>query len=149
MSGERVRNQEWGDRIKHFKRRMAVTIIFTVMYFLLFNTGETWERVDVDTFEQSMEDNPDAFLLDVRTQAEWEQDGHLDGAVLIPHSSLEVRADELPGDKDELIHLYCRSGNRSIDAANTLIDLGYTNIVELKTGINGWKEANKPVLYGE
>jgi rhodanese-related sulfurtransferase len=45
--------------------------------------------------------------------------------------------------------LYCRSGNRSIDAANTLIDLGYTNIVELKTGINGWKEANKPVLYGE
>ena len=149
MSGERVRNQEWGDRIKHFKRRMAVTIIFTVMYFLLLNTGETWERVDVDTFEQSMEDNPDAFLLDVRTQAEWEQDGHLDGAVLIPHSSLEVRADELPGDKDELIHLYCRSGNRSVDAANTLIDLGYTNIVELKTGINGWKEANKPVLYGE
>ena len=128
---------------------MAVTIIFTVMYFLLLNTGETWERVDVDTFEQSMEDNPDAFLLDVRTQAEWEQDGHLDGAVLIPHSSLEVRADELPGDKDELIHVYCRSGNRSVDAANTLIDLGYTNIVELKTGINGWKEANKPVLYGE
>jgi rhodanese-related sulfurtransferase len=55
----------------------------------------------------------------------------------------------LPEDKDELIQLYCRSGNRSIDAANTLIDLGYTNIVELKTGINGWKEANKPVLYGE
>mgnify|MGYP001169420715 CR=1 FL=1 len=149
MSGEGVRNQERGDRIKHFKRRMAVTIIFTVMYFLLFNTGETWERVDVDAFEQSMVDNPDAFLLDVRTQAEWEQDGHLDGAVLIPHSSLEVRADELPGDKDELIHLYCRSGNRSVDAANTLIDLGYTNIVELKTGINGWKNADKPVQYGE
>jgi rhodanese-related sulfurtransferase len=149
MSGECVRNQERGDRIKHFKRRMAVTIIFTVMYFLLFNTGETWERVDVDTFEQSMEDNPDAFLLDVRTQAEWEQDGHLERAVLIPHSSLEDRANELPEDKDELIQLYCRSGNRSIDAANTLIDLGYTNIVELKTGINGWKEANKPVLYGE
>jgi rhodanese-related sulfurtransferase len=96
-----------------------------------------------------MEDNPDAFLLDVRTQAEWEQDGHLERAVLIPHSSLEDRANELPEDKDELIQLYCRSGNRSIDAANTLIDLGYTNIVELKTGINGWKEANKPVLYGE
>jgi len=128
---------------------MTVTIIFTIVFFLFFNTGETWERVDVDTFEQSIEDNPDAFLLDVRTQAEWEQDGHLEGAVLIPHSSLEIRADELPEDKDDLIHLYCRSGNRSVDAANTLIDLGYTNIVELKTGINGWKEANKPVLYGE
>ena len=135
--------------MEHFKRRMTVTIIFTVLFFTLFNTSENWERVDVDAFEQSIEDNPDAFLLDVRTQVEWEQDGHLEGAMLIPHSDLEERADELPEDKDELIHLYCRSGNRSVDAANTLIDLGYTNIVELKTGINGWKDANKPVLYGE
>ena len=135
--------------MKHFKRRMTVTIIFTILFFTLFNTSENWERVDVDAFEQSIEDNPDAFLLDVRTQVEWEQDGHLEGAMLIPHSDLEERADELPEDKDELIHLYCRSGNRSVDAANTLIDLGYTNIVELKTGINGWKEASKPVLYGE
>ena len=135
--------------MKHFKRRMTATIIFTILIFTLFNTSENWERVDVDAFEQSIEDNPDAFLLDVRTQVEWEQDGHLEGAMLIPHSDLEERADELPEDKDELIHLYCRSGNRSVDAANTLIDLGYTNIVELKTGINGWKEASKPVLYGE
>ena len=149
MSGEGVRNQERGDRIKHFKRRMAVTIIFTIIFFTFFNSDTTWERVDADSFEQSILENPDALLLDVRTQAEWEQDGHLEGAVLIPHSSLEDRANELPEDKDELIQLYCRSGNRSIDAANTLIDLGYTNIVELKTGINGWKEANKPVLYGE
>ena len=108
---------------------MTVTIIFTIMFFLVFNTGETWERVNVDTFEQSIEDNPDAFLLDVRTQAEWEQDGHLEGAVLIPHSSLEVRADELPEDKDELIHLYCRSGNRSGKAKLILEQLGYSNVI--------------------
>ena len=128
---------------------MTVTIIFTILFFTLSNTSENWERVDVDTFEQSIADNPDAFLLDVRTQVEWEQDGHLEGAILIPHTNLEERLDELPKDKDELIHLYCRSGNRSVDAANTLIDLGYSNIIELKTGINGWKDANKPVLYGE
>ena len=119
------------------------------MYFLVFNTGETWERVDVETFEQSINDNPDVLLLDVRTQAEWEQDGYLEGAVLIPHTSLEERLDELPEDKDELIHLYCRSGNRSVEAANTLLGLGFTNIIELKSGINGWKDAQKPVLYGE
>ncbi len=128
---------------------MAFMLIFTIVYFLVFNTDETWQRVDVDTFEQSIEDNPDAFLLDVRTQVEWEQDGHLEGATLIPHTSLEERLAELPEDKDELIHLYCRSGNRSVDAANTLIDLGYTNIIELKTGINGWKDVDNPVLYGE
>ena len=126
-----------------------MAIIFTIIYFLIFNTGETWERVDVETFEQSIKDNPDALLLDVRTQAEWEQDGYLEGATLIPHTSLEERLDELPEDKDELIHLYCRSGNRSVDAANTLLGLGYTNIIELKTGINGWKNADKPVQYSE
>ena len=135
--------------MKHFKRRMTVTIIFTIVFFLFFNTGETWERVDVETFEQSIKDNPDVLLLDVRTQGEWEQDGYLEGAVLIPHTSLEERLDELPEDKDELIHLYCRSGNRSVEAANTLLGLGYTNIVELKSGINGWKDAEKPVFYGE
>ena len=126
-----------------------MSIIFTIVYFLVFNTGETWERVDVETFEQSIKDNPDVLLLDVRTQGEWEQDGYLEGAVLIPHTSLEERLDELPEDKDELIHLYCRSGNRSVEAANTLLGLGYTNIVELKSGINGWKDAEKPVFYGE
>ena len=126
-----------------------MSIIFTIVYFLVFNTGETWERVDVETFEQSIKDNPDVLLLDVRTQGEWEQDGYLEGAVLIPHTSLEERLDELHEDKDELIHLYCRSGNRSVEAANTLLSLGYTNIVELKSGINGWKDAEKPVFYGE
>jgi rhodanese-related sulfurtransferase len=135
--------------MKKIRNRVIFSIIFTIIFFTFFNSDTTWERVDADSFEQSILENPDALLLDVRTQAEWEQDGHLEGAVLIPHSSLEDRVNELPEDKDELIQLYCRSGNRSIDAANTLIDLGYTNIVELKTGINGWKEANKPVLYGE
>ena len=128
---------------------MAVTIIFTVMFFLFFNTGETWERVGVDTFEKEILDNQDAFLLDVRTTVEWEQDGHLENAVLIPHSNLEERLDELPGDKEELILLYSQSGNRSKEAAQTLLDLGYTNIVELAPGINGWKDADKPVLYGK
>ena len=128
---------------------MAVTIIFTVMYFLFFNTGETWERVGVDTFEKEIFDNQDALLLDVRSTMEWEQDGHLENAVLIPHSDLEERLDELPGDKENLILLYSQSGNRSKEAAQTLLDLGYTNIVELAPGINGWKDANKPVLYGK
>ena len=129
--------------------------IVSISFILILSTAgctsssENWQRVDVETFEASIESNPNALLLDVRTQTEWEQDGHLEDATLIPHSDLETRSDELPEDKDELILLYCRSGNRSQDAANTLLDLGYTNIIELKTGINGWKNADKPVLYGE
>ena len=131
-------------------RRASIMVVFTIIFLIFFNsTGTNWERVNAATFEQSIMDNPDALLLDVRTTAEWEQDGHLEGAVLIPHSDLEDRSDELPDDNEELILLYCRSGNRSQEAAETLIDLGYTNIIELATGINGWKDADKPVIYGE
>lgn len=106
-----------------------------------------WERVGVSEFEDGILDNPDGFLLDVRTQAEWEQDGHLENATLIPHTELESRESELPSDKEELILLYCRSGNRSQDAAQTLLDMGFTNLMELETGINGWKNAGLPVVY--
>jgi rhodanese-related sulfurtransferase len=106
-----------------------------------------WQRVDVEEFDQAIEENESAFLLDVRTQTEWEQDGHLENATLIPHSELEAREGELPSEKDTMILLYCRSGNRSQDAAQTLIDLGFTNIIELETGINGWKDAGMPVSY--
>lgn len=129
-------------------KRLTGMVIFTIIFLIFFgNQGTSWERVSADTFEQSINDNPDALLLDVRTTAEWEQDGHLEDAVLIPHSELESRSDELPEDKEELILLYCRSGNRSQEAAQTLLDLGYTNIVELASGINGWKDADKPVFY--
>ena len=106
-----------------------------------------WQRVDVEEFDQAIEENESAFLLDVRTQTEWEQDGHLENATLIPHSELEAREGELPSEKDTMILLYCRSGNRSQDAAQTLVDLGFTNIIELETGINGWKDAGMPVSY--
>ena len=131
-------------------KRLIAMVIFTIIFLTFFNNTEaSWERVNVETFEEEIMNNPDALLLDVRTTAEWEQDGHLEDAVLIPHSDLESRSDELPEDKEELILLYCRSGNRSQEAAETLIDLGYMNIIELASGINGWKDADKPVLYGE
>jgi len=106
----------------------------------------SWDRVGTDAFEEAIA-RDDGFLLDVRTLAEWEQDGHLANATLIPHTELEARQDELPTEKDETILLYCRSGNRSQEAARTLQDLGFTNIIELETGINGWKDAGKPVVY--
>lgn len=59
------------------------------------------------------------------------------GAVLIPHDSVaQLAEDELP-DKDQLILVYCRSGNRSKQAAGALAELGHTNVMEFG-GINSW-----------
>lgn len=125
-------------------------LAFLLLLFLLpgcFSNSGDWVRADVEAFDQAISDNPDAFLLDVRTQSEWEQDGHLEDATLIPHTELESRESELPNDKDSLILLYCRSGNRSQTASQTLIDMGFTNLMELEVGITGWKSANMPVVY--
>lgn len=85
-------------------------------------------------------------LLDVRTQQEWEGDGHVEGATLIPLSELEARAPEdLP--KDAEIVVYCRSGNRSAQASELLVELGYTSISNMG-GIVDWQNAGYDVVYG-
>ncbi|MEA5013698.1 MAG: rhodanese-like domain-containing protein [Candidatus Limiplasma sp.] len=75
-------------------------------------------------------------LLDVRTQGEFDA-GHIPGAILIPDFELASRAEaELP-QKDAVILLYCRSGNRSASSARTLVEMGYTNVYDFG-GINSW-----------
>lgn len=75
-------------------------------------------------------------ILDVRTQEEYDE-GHIPGAILIPNTEIEARAEEELPDKDQLILVYCRSGRRSKQAAEILVELGYTNIKEFG-GIIDW-----------
>ena len=83
-----------------------------------------------------MKEETDFILLDVRTQEEYAQ-AHIPGAICIPNETIgEEAPPELP-DKAQLILVYCRSGNRSRQAAGKLAKLGYTNIVEFG-GINSW-----------
>ncbi len=85
-------------------------------------------------------------LLDVRTPEEWAQDGHIEGATLIPLQELPDRAaQELP--KDAEIIVYCRSGNRSAQAASYLVDAGYGDVSDMG-GIADWKAAGNEVVYG-
>ncbi len=75
-------------------------------------------------------------ILDVRSQSEHDE-GHIPGAILIPNTGIEERAEENLPDKDQLILVYCRSGRRSKMAAEILAELGYTNIREFG-GIIDW-----------
>ena len=89
-----------------------------------------------------MESQSDYIILDVRTQAEYDQ-GHIPGAVCIPNET--IGDGDLPAlpDKAQLILVYCRSGNRSKQAAQKLADAGYTNIVEFG-GILSWTGETVP-----
>ena len=75
-------------------------------------------------------------ILDVRTAEEYSEK-HIPGAVNVPNEIIgSAGIPELP-DKAQLILVYCRSGNRSKQAAEKLAKLGYTNIVEFG-GIHDW-----------
>ena len=95
------------------------------------------KHVSMDEIVQIMNENTDYIILDVRTIAEYNE-GHIPNAICIPNETIGNNTiSELP-DKEQLILIYCRSGNRSKQAAEKLKKLGYTNLIEFG-GIIDWK----------
>lgn len=95
-----------------------------------------YQKITAEEAKAIMDTENDYLLVDVRTQEEFDE-GHIDGAMLIPVSEIEELAPDMLPDLDQKILLYCRSGSRSGAAARTLIDLGYTNIIDFG-GIIDW-----------
>ena len=96
----------------------------------------TYRQVNMDEAITMMEEGSGYIILDVRTPEEFAEK-HIPGAINVANETIGTEAiPELP-DKDQLILVYCRSGNRSKQASEKLVALGYTNIVEFG-GINDW-----------
>lgn len=96
----------------------------------------TYQQISMEEAVKLMAEETDYILLDVRTQAEY-QEKHIPGAICVPNETIGTEAPpELP-DKDQLILVYCRSGNRSKQASEKLAAMGYTNVREFG-GINDW-----------
>ena len=97
---------------------------------------KTYRQVSPEEAAAMMEEESDYIILDVRTQEEYGT-AHIPGAICIPNETIGTEdIPELP-DKDQLILVYCRSGNRSKQASEKLAKQGYTNIIEFG-GINSW-----------
>lgn len=96
----------------------------------------SYRQVTTEEAVNIMQTEENYVILDVRTAQEFAS-GHIPGAVLLPNETIGTEDIPLLPDKDQLILVYCRSGNRSKQAAEKLAQLGYTNIVEFG-GINSW-----------
>lgn len=95
-----------------------------------------YTQVSSEKAAQLMEDYDDEIVLDVRTPEEYAE-AHIPGAINVPNEEIgEEPIAELP-DKDQIILVYCRSGNRSKEAAQKLADQGYTNVIEFGS-IKDW-----------
>ena len=81
-----------------------------------------------------------AAIVDVREASEWEQ-GHVPGASHVSKSYIEQQIEGIAPDRDQPVVLYCAGGVRSLFAAQTLADMGYTDVVSVKGGFQAWKSA--------
>ena len=94
------------------------------------NNDVGYKSMKMSEAMQYMQQNDDYILVDVRRQDEFDA-GYIPGAICIPNEIIgDEEIPELPN-KDEKILVYCRSGNRSKQAAEKLVKLGYTNIIEI------------------
>ena len=99
--------------------------------------ANTYRQISMDEAVAMMERESGYIILDVRTPAEFAEK-HIPNAINIPNENIGTDEISALPDKDQLIMVYCRSGRRSKEAAEKLVKLGYTNIIEFG-GIIDWK----------
>ncbi|MEQ8717583.1 MAG: molybdopterin-synthase adenylyltransferase MoeB [Acidimicrobiales bacterium] len=105
--------------------------------------ADTKARIrEVDTAEADEMRAAGAVLLDVREADEFEQ-GSIPGAVFIPRGQLESNIENRIGDKDATVVIHCAGGTRSAFAAETLTQLGYSDVVSMAGGFNKWKDEGR------
>lgn len=97
----------------------------------------TYYQIPQNEAKRIMDEESDYIIVDAREQSEYDE-GHIKGAIVIPYTSIENEAAEKLPDKDQLILVYCRSGRRSKIAAQSLANMGYTNVKEFG-GIIDWQ----------
>ncbi len=135
-------------RILSIIQRSIFLIIMTISAIHISGCNSNDDIVSVSAPEFDIKIKADSVqLVDVRTPQEYAE-GHIDGALNINVQSADFRQmAEKELSKGSTILVYCRSGRRSMDAAEVLTKLGY-HVVNLKGGIIEWKEDGLPVTTG-
>jgi rhodanese-related sulfurtransferase len=109
---------------------------------LIQGKGGTWTNVTPDRLAAMLQ-SKDFTLVNVKTP----YIGEIAGTDLyIPYDQLKARASQLPQSKGAKILVYCRSGVESAQAAQTLLDLGYTNVWNLDGGMNAWTGSGRSLI---
>ena len=118
---------------------LAVIIIVGIGVFIFNNNRESdtqYVKISAKEAKEIIDTERNIIILDVRREDEY-QTGHIEDAVCIPNEVISNQAESLLPDKEQEILVYCRSGNRSRQAANKLLDLGFTNVKDFG-GIIDW-----------
>jgi rhodanese-related sulfurtransferase len=130
---------------------MNKRFIFNLLSVLALATvvscqGQTGVQVlSVDAFEQKLNATPEKIILDVRTDEEYAQ-GKMKNATQIDYYQRNFKTEVAKLDKTKPVFVYCASGVRSNSAAKILKQQGFTEVYDLKGGLNAWARSGKPVV---
>ena len=128
------------------KISIIIIVVFLVLSILILaQQGDNAEKAEitVEEVKAKLDKSENVFLLDVRTEQEFEGNlGHIEGAVLIPISQLSKRMDELEKHKNKEIIAICRSGNRSGMATSMLRKEGF-NAINMAGGMIAYRAMEK------
>ena len=121
-------------------------LIFLMVALFSCGTGEAQKSVSLgpQEFEKQLASGGERILLDVRTPGEFGE-RHLAGALNIDYNGADFNSRIGNLDKTQPVYVYCLSGGRSAAAAQTLTDIGFTKVYEMKGGISRWIAENHPV----
>ena len=97
---------------------------------------DMYKMITMDEAKEIFKTEGDYIIVDVRRIDEFES-GHIPGAINIPNEDIGIEEIAQLPNKEQTIYIYCRSGNRSKQASEKLVKMGYTNIIEFG-GILNW-----------
>src|SRR6185295_10077315 len=102
------------------------------------------KEVNVAETRERLANNPDAKLIDVREDNEWDA-AHAAGSIHLGKGIIERDIEATVPDKSTEMILYCGGGYRSALAADVLQNMGYTNVWSMAGGWKAWKDSGAPV----
>jgi len=120
-----------------------------LLLFALFSCGTAGQSqtvLDAAQTEAMLKKDPSIQLIDVRTPAEWQQTGTLEGARRINFNSPDFQAQVAKLDKNKPVIVYCAVGGRSPRAAAMMINMGFKKVFDYAGGMNDWKAKGKKTV---
>jgi rhodanese-related sulfurtransferase len=123
--------------------RLLISVLLVSMSVMFAADSPATKNVDVEQFDK-LRQNKANVILDVRTEREFNA-GHIPGATLVDVNSPNFNDKTAKLDKSKTYLVHCASGVRSAKACQKLEAAGFTNIVHLPAGFQGWKKAGKPI----
>ena len=139
--------RRFGSALRRPSTQITILAVVGLIIFLLLQMGGTKNSAaslpkEIGVADAFTKYQQGAFFLDVRTPEEWNE-FHAPNSMLIPLDQLPSRLSELP--KDKQIVVVCRSGNRSQQGRDILLNAGFTQVTSMTGGLTDWRAAGYPI----